>query len=112
MLDELFGAAMKKADVRIDSRHHLAVEFQYEPQNAMRSGMLRAKVDREVTDLRFGHRLLSTSLLRPASHRREESTQCLPRGRGSRRNETPASAAPSRRRRVSARRRSAPRHGR
>ncbi len=30
VLDELFGSAMQKADMRINALHHLAVKFKYE----------------------------------------------------------------------------------
>src|SRR5437016_5042200 len=50
VLDQLLGAAMQQADMRIDPLHHLAVELQHQPQHAMRGGMLWSKIDGEVAD--------------------------------------------------------------
>jgi len=49
VLDQLLGAAMKQADMRIDPLHHLAVEFKHEAQDAVRGRMLGAEIDREIT---------------------------------------------------------------
>ena len=54
-LHQLLGAAMQQADMRIDALDHLAVELQHEAQHAMRGGMLRAEIDREVAEVLFGH---------------------------------------------------------
>src|SRR5262245_9873923 len=35
VLDQLLGAAMKQADMRIDPLHHLAVEFKHKAQDAV-----------------------------------------------------------------------------
>ena len=48
VLDQLFGAAMQKPDMRIDALDHLAVEFEHEAQHAVRRRMLRPEVDREI----------------------------------------------------------------
>jgi hypothetical protein len=37
VFDQLLGAAVKKADVRIDALDHLTVEFQYQTQYAVRA---------------------------------------------------------------------------
>ena len=50
VLDQLFGAAMQQADMRIDAGDDFAVEFEHEAQHAVRRRMLRAEVDREVAD--------------------------------------------------------------
>src|SRR5262245_51737509 len=55
VLDQLLGAAMKQADMRIDPLHHPAVEFKREPQDAVRRRMLGAEIDREITLRRFRH---------------------------------------------------------
>ena len=55
MLDQLFGAAMKQADMGIDSSDHLAVEFQDKPQHPVCRRVLRSKIDREIADRSFGH---------------------------------------------------------
>ena len=51
-LDQLLGAAMQQADMRIDPFHHLAVQLQHETQHAMRRRMLRTEIDREVAECR------------------------------------------------------------
>ena len=47
---QLLGAAMQQADMRIDALHHFAIKLQHEAQHAMGRRMLRAEVDREITD--------------------------------------------------------------
>ena len=49
LLDQLFGAAMQQADMRIDALDDLAVEFEHQTQHAMRRRMLRPEIDREVS---------------------------------------------------------------
>ena len=56
VLDQLFGAAMQQADMRIDARNDFAVEFQHQTQHAVRRRMLRSEVDGEVAKVLFGHR--------------------------------------------------------
>ena len=56
VLDQLFGAAVQEADMRINPLDHFAVEFQHKAQHAMRCRMLRPKVDGEALDLRLGRR--------------------------------------------------------
>src|SRR5262249_4776938 len=48
ILDELLRAAMEQPDMRVDALDHLAVELENETQHAVRGGMLRPEVDREV----------------------------------------------------------------
>ncbi len=48
VFDQLLGAAMQKADMRIDTRHDLAVEIEDETQHAMRGGVLRSEIDRDL----------------------------------------------------------------
>ena len=50
VLDQLFGAAMQQADVRIDAFDHFAVQFQHHAQHAVRGRVLRAEVDRVIGD--------------------------------------------------------------
>ena len=52
-LDQLFGAAVQQADMRIDAVDHLAVQFQHQTQHAMRRRMLRPEIDVEVADRAF-----------------------------------------------------------
>ena len=47
VLDQLFRAAVKQADMRIDSLDHLAVEFEHEAQHAVGGGMLGPEIDGE-----------------------------------------------------------------
>ena len=49
-LDQLLGAAMQQADMRIDAVDDLAVELQHEAQHAVRRRMLRPEIDVEVAD--------------------------------------------------------------
>ena len=67
VLDQLFGAAMKQADMRIDARDHFAVELQHQAQHAMRRRMLRPEIDGEIAEdcCSFMIRLSA-----PPSHRR------------------------------------------
>ena len=51
VFDQLLGAAMQQADMRIGAFHHLAVHFQDQPQHTMRRRVLRAEVDRVAVDL-------------------------------------------------------------
>jgi hypothetical protein len=51
LLDQLFGASVKQTDMRIDARDDFAVQFKDEPQHTVGSGMLRPKVDGEVTQI-------------------------------------------------------------
>jgi hypothetical protein len=51
VLDQLLGAAMKQADVRIDARNHFAVQFQNKAQHAVGSRMLWPEIDGEVAKI-------------------------------------------------------------
>ncbi len=55
LLDQLLGAAMQQADMRIDALNHLAVEFQHQAQHAVRCRMLRPKIDGEIAKVLFVH---------------------------------------------------------
>ena len=46
VLDQLLGAAVQQADMRIDALDDLAVELQHEPQHAVRRRVLRPEIDR------------------------------------------------------------------
>ena len=50
-LDQLLGAAMQQADMRVDALDDFAVQLQHKAQHAMRRRMLRAEVDGEVADV-------------------------------------------------------------
>ena len=56
VLDQLLGAAMQQADMRIDALDHLAVELEHQAQHAVRRRMLRPEIDGEVAQRGFGHR--------------------------------------------------------
>src|ERR1700761_5214166 len=47
VLDQLFGAAVEQADMRVDPLDHLAVKLEHQPQHAMRGRMLRPEIDGE-----------------------------------------------------------------
>src|SRR5215204_4003679 len=47
ILDQLFGAAMEQADMRVHALDYLAVELQHQAQHAVRRRMLRAEIHRE-----------------------------------------------------------------
>src|SRR3546814_15267352 len=55
VLDELLGAAMQEADMRIEPIDHLAVHFHDQAQHAMGRGMLRPEIHRQRLDLHFAH---------------------------------------------------------
>ena len=55
VLDQLLGAAMQQADMRIDALDDLAVELQHQAQHAVRRRMLRPEIDGEVAERGFGH---------------------------------------------------------
>jgi hypothetical protein len=42
---------MQEPDMRVDPRHHFAIEFEHQAQHAVRSRMLRPEIDREVTQV-------------------------------------------------------------
>src|SRR5580704_9178812 len=54
-LHQLFGAAMEETDMRVDALDDFAVEFENEPQDAVRGGMLRTPIKRKSTDRSFAH---------------------------------------------------------
>ncbi len=66
VLDQLFGAAMQKPDMRIDALDHFAVELEHEPQHAVRRRMLRPEIDGEIafTGCGFSHHATSRELAR------------------------------------------------
>src|SRR5690606_648465 len=55
VLDQLLGAAMQEADMRIDALDQFSVQFEYKTQNTMGCRMLRPEVDVEVADRVLGH---------------------------------------------------------
>ena len=48
VLDQLLGAAMQQADMRIDAIDDLAIKIEHKAQHAVRSRVLRPEVDREL----------------------------------------------------------------
>ncbi len=56
VLDQLLGAAMQEADMRIGALDHLAVHLQNEAQHAMGRRMLRPEIHGEGLDESFGAR--------------------------------------------------------
>ena len=67
VLDQLLGAAMEQADMRIDALDDLAVELEHQAQHAMRRRMLRPEVDVEVADVGFGHHAFGFAFSSPGS---------------------------------------------
>ena len=55
VLDQLFGAAVQQADVRIDAGHHLPVELEHQAQHAVGGRMLRTEIDVELADVGLWH---------------------------------------------------------
>ena len=51
VLDQLLGAPMKQADVRVGAFDHLAVHLKHQAEHAVRRGMLRTEVERQGLDL-------------------------------------------------------------
>src|SRR5262249_36877056 len=54
-LHQLLCAAVEEPDMRVDSLDDFAVEFENEPKDAVRSRMLRAKIDCKITDRIVAH---------------------------------------------------------
>ena len=50
LLDQLFGAAVKQADMRIDALDHFAIQLHHHAQNAVRGRVLGAEIDRVIGD--------------------------------------------------------------
>jgi len=53
--DQLFGAAVQEADMRIDALDDFAIELEHQTQNAVRGRVLRSEVDRKVANVMFSH---------------------------------------------------------
>jgi hypothetical protein len=112
LLDQLLGAAVQQADMRIDALDDLAVELQHQAQHAVRRRVLRAEVDVEVADVLFGRwpgraSPISLRLFVAGKH----VVGAFPRlpGRHEIELRNSCTSSPARRPRASSRRRSAPR---
>src|SRR5262249_30124090 len=55
VLDQLLGTPVQEADMRIDTSHNLAVQFEHKAQHAVRGRVLWAEIDREITQPSFAH---------------------------------------------------------
>ncbi len=55
VFDQLLGAAMQQADMRIRALDDLAAHLENEAEHAVRGRMLRAEIDIEGFDLGFSH---------------------------------------------------------
>ena len=53
VLDQLLGAAVKQADMRVDALDDLAVELEHEAQHAVRRRVLRPEIDGELAVVAF-----------------------------------------------------------
>ncbi len=69
VLDQLLGAAMQQADMRIGALDHLAVHLQHQAQHAMGRRMLRPEIHREALDLGFGAARRASVICSPSSRR-------------------------------------------
>ena len=54
-LDQFLGATMKQADMRIDTLDDFAIKLEHKAQNAVGCRMLRAEINREISELMFVH---------------------------------------------------------
>jgi hypothetical protein len=69
VLDQLFGPAVQKADMRVNTLDELTVELQYQTQYAMRRRMLGPEIEGEIAQMSFGHgRLASAAGSTPAAN--------------------------------------------
>ena len=66
VLDQLLGAAMQQADVRVGALDDLAVELEHEAQHAVRGRMLGPEVQGVVLEGEVGHRLAPNQPAPPA----------------------------------------------
>ncbi len=66
-LDQLLGAAVQQADMRVDALDGLAVKLEHKAQHAVRGRMLRAEVDGEVADAMLAHCLHAFAFSSPGS---------------------------------------------
>src|SRR5262249_39377500 len=80
VLNQLFGAAVQRADVRIDALDHFAVELENEAQHTVRGRVLWPEIDGEITERRLVHPALSCPLQSTAT--RGVSGSGLPRRYG------------------------------
>lgn len=80
VLDQLLGATVKQADVRVDATDHLTVEFQYKAKYTVRRRILWAVIDGEIAKAGFRHGELALVTL--AGSRRSSATTWLRRPRG------------------------------
>ena len=58
VFDQLLGAAVQQADMRIDPAHDFAVHFHDHAQNTVGRGMLRPEIHGHRFDMRFGHQFV------------------------------------------------------
>ena len=61
LLDQLLGAAMQKADMRIDALDDFAIELEHEAQHAVRRRVLRPEIDGEIALCGLGHHAISAT---------------------------------------------------
>src|SRR6185503_9893474 len=52
VLDQLLGASVEEADMRVGALDDLAVHLQHQPHDAVRRRVLRPEIHREVADFR------------------------------------------------------------
>ena len=55
VFDQLLGAAVEQTDMRIGAVDDLAIQFQHQPEHAMRRRVLRPEIEGEAADGGFDH---------------------------------------------------------
>src|SRR6266446_3693610 len=61
VLDQFFGPAVQKTDMRVDALHDLTVELQYQTQHAVSRRMLGPEIEGEIAQGGFGHNGLASA---------------------------------------------------
>jgi hypothetical protein len=85
VLDQLFGPAVQKTDMRVHALHDLTVELQYQTQHAVSRRVLGPEIEGEIAQGGFGHNGLASAagstLAADAGSRSyrvlEDDAQCL-----------------------------------
>jgi hypothetical protein len=61
VLDQLFGPAVQKTDMRVDALDDLTVELQYQTQHAVSRRVLGPEIEGEIAQGGFGHNDLASA---------------------------------------------------
>ena len=76
VLQQLLGAAVQKADMRVNALDDFAIQLQHHAQHAVSGGVHRAEIDREIADIGFSHVRRSPAAPWPPSILRQSSSWC------------------------------------